>query len=131
MRKNAHTGTVTIQTDGGEVRLRFDWEAVSALHGLYGKEWETDVSRILSEFDVGEIAKILTICSEHDEAWWMEQSPPFIPVAKALQEALQLAFFGAGGLESNPPLARRLVTRLSKVFESGQNLAGVQQTSGV
>lgn len=131
MRKNPHTGAVTIQTSGGEVRLRFDWEAIAALHGLYGKEWETEISRILSEFDVGEITKILAVCSEHDEAWWMETSPPFIPVAKAVQEALHLAFFGAGGLDENPHLARRLMTRLSKVFESGQSLAGDQQTSGV
>jgi hypothetical protein len=131
MRKNAHTGAVTIQTSGGEIRLRFDWEAIAALHGLYGKEWETEVSRVLSEFDAPEIAKILTIASDKDAEWWMEQSPAFIPVAQAIQEALRLAFFGAGGLDENPHLARRLMTRLSKAFESSSNSAGDPMTSGV
>ena len=131
MRKNAHTGTVTIEAGGGAVRLRFDWEAVADLHGLYGKEWEAEVSRILSEFDGVEISKILAIASEHDEKWWMEASPPFIPVAQAIQEALRVAFFGAGEIDQNPHLALRLMTQFSKVLGFGSNSAGVQQTSGV
>lgn len=131
MRKNAHTGTVTIQAGGGDVRLRFDWEAIAALHGLYGKAWETEVSRVITELDSGQLSKILAIGSDKDEAWWMENSPAFVPVAKAVHEALHLAFFGAGGLDENPPLARRLMTRLSRVFASGQNSAGGQLTSGV
>ena len=130
MRKNAHTGTVTIQTSGGDVRLRFDWEGIAALHGAYGKTWETEVSRIINDLDAKGLSVILAIASEHDEAWWMEQSPPFVPTAKAVQEALHLAFFGAGSLESNPPLARRLMTRFANLFAFGPNSAGVQQTSG-
>jgi hypothetical protein len=130
MRTNPHTGTVTIETGGGAVRLRYDWEAISELHGLYGKEWEVEVSRILSEFDSNEIAKILALGSDQDAEWWMTQSPPFLPVAGAIQEALRLAFFGAEEPEKNPHLARRLMTRFAKVLGSGQNSAGVQQISG-
>jgi len=130
MRKNAHTGTVTIQTSGGEVRLRFDWEAIGDLAGQFGKEWESEVSRIISETDTAGIAKILAIASDKDAEFWLKESPPVIPTSQAIHEALQVAFVGAGGLGENPHLARQLVIRLANLFKSGSNSAGVQQTSG-
>lgn len=130
MRKNDHTGTVYLAVDGGEVALRYDWEAISDLHGAYGKEWEGEVQRIITELDSQGLANILAMGTEHSPEWWMEKSPPFVPAAKAVQEALHLAFFGAGGLEDRPMLARRLMTLFSKAGESGFNSAGAQRTSG-
>ena len=127
---NKYTGAVTLAMKCGDVTLRFDWEAIAALHSIYGKAWETEVQRIITELDAGGLAKILTIASEHDAAWWMEASPPFVPAAEAVQEALQLAFFGAGGLDERPTMARQLQTLLSRVVRSGSNSAGDPSTSG-
>ena len=130
MRKNNHTGAVYLSVDGGEVTLRYNWEAIADLHGAYGKAWEGEVQRIITELDSQGLAKILAIGTEHPAEWWMEQSPAFVPMAKAVQEALHLAFFGAGGLDDRPTMARRLMTLFSKAGESGFNSAGVQQNSG-
>jgi hypothetical protein len=131
MRKNAHTGTVTIETSGGEIRLCFTWEAIGTLAGEYGKDWESEVSRILGDTDTAGIANILSIASDREAAFWLEESPAIIPTAEAIQEALRLAFFGAGALDENPRLARQLVTQLRNLFKSGSNSAGAHQTSGV
>ena len=131
MRKAPHTGTVTIDVPGaGETRLRFDWESIAELHGTYGKEWEKKVEAIMSDLDARGLAEILAIGSEHDAGWWMEQSPPFIPTARAVQDAIQLAFFGAGELDKNPTLARRLMTQLERLGRSGSNSAGAPVSSG-
>ncbi len=131
MRQNKHTGTISLPVEGeGEVQLRFDWNAIAALHGAYGKEWEGEVQRILTELDARGLAKILAIGSAHGEEWWIEKSPPFVPTATAVQAALRLAFFGAGGADDRPHLARRLMTLLSQVGKSGSNSAGEHTTSG-
>jgi len=127
---NKYTGTVLLSVDGGDVPLRFDWEAIAALHSTYGKEWEAEVQRIVTELDSKGLANILAIGSEHDAQWWMEHSPPFVLAAKAAQEALHLAFFGAGGLDDRPTLAHQLKTLLSHLSRSGSNSAGDQITSG-
>ena len=127
---NKHTGTITVPVAGEVVSLRFDWEAIAALHGEYGKEWEVEVQRILAELDAEGLAKILAIGSGQTAEWWMEQSPPFVPTATAVQAALRLAFFGAGGADDRPHLARQLMTLLSRVGKSGSNSAGEPETSG-
>lgn len=130
MRKNDHTGTVYLAVDGGEVALRYDWEAIADLHGTYGTEWEGEVQRIITELDSRGLALILTMGTDKPVEWWMKQSPAFVPAAKAVQKALHLAFFGAGGLEPRPSLARQLKTLFSKAGESGFNSAGEPQSSG-
>lgn len=131
MRLNKHTGTVTLTVPGGaDVDLRFDWNAIAALHGAYGKEWEGEIQRILTELDAHGLANILAIGSAQDAEWWMENSPPFVATAHAVQKALHLAFFGAGALDDHPHLARRLLTLLSRAGKSGSNSAGEPETSG-
>ena len=130
MRKNDHTGTVYLSVGDGEVALRYDWEAIADLHGTYGKEWEGEVNRIITELDSRGLAAILAMGSEHPVEWWMERSPAFVPIAQAVQKALHLAFFGAGEIEARPSLARQLLTLFSKAGESGSNSAGDPQTSG-
>ncbi len=132
MRQNKHTGAVHIPVGSlKDVTLRYDWEAIAALHGEYGKEWEGEVQRILAELDARGLAKILAIGSEHSEEWWIEQSPPFVPTATAVNAALHLAFFGAGGADDRPHIARRLMTLLSRRGKSGSSSAGEAATSGV
>ncbi len=131
MRQNKHTGTLLVPVEGeGEVQLRFDWNAIAALHGVYGKEWEGEVQRIVTELDAHGLAQILAIGSAHGAEWWIEKSPPFIPAARAVQDALHLAFFGAGALDDHPHLARRLMILLSQVGKFGSNSAGEHTTSG-
>jgi len=130
MRKNDHTGTVYLAVDGGEVALRYDWEAIADLHGEYGKEWEGEVQRIIVELDSQGLANILAMGTDQSAEWWMDQSPAFVPMAQAVQKALHLAFFGAGGVEARPSLARQLMTLFSKAGESGSNSAGEPKTSG-
>lgn len=127
---NKYTGAVLLSVNGGDVVLRFDWEAIAALHSAYGKEWEAEVQRIATELDAHGLADILAIASDHDAQWWMSKSPPFVPAAQAVQEALQLAFFGAGGLDDRPTAARRLMTLVSRLTRSGSNSAGDPVTSG-
>jgi hypothetical protein len=114
----------------GEIQIRYDWNAIAALHGLYGKAWEGEVGRIMSELDAGGLARILALGSSRPAEWWSEKSPPFMPAARAVQDALHLSFFGAGGLDGPPPLARRLMTLLRKAGGSGSPSAGMPATSG-
>lgn len=131
MRRNRHTGEVYLPVDGmGEVRLCFDWAAIAELHATFGKEWEGEIRRIVAELETRGMARILAIASEHSEDWWMEKSPPFMPAANAVQDALHSAFFGAGGLDDRPPLARRLTTLFSRLSRSGSNSAGGPASSG-
>lgn len=131
MRKIPHTGEVFVDVqEVGSVRLRFDWRAIAALRGEYGEEWEPTVSEHLSAPNTTEIAKILAICSNRGEDWWLERSPPLIPTAHAVQRALHLAFFGPGGAAENPHLARRLMTLLQRAGGYGSSSAGGPRTSG-
>lgn len=130
MQINKYTGTITVPVDGEPVSLRFNWEGIAALHSEYGKEWEGEVQRILGELDANGLAKILAIGSDQTAEWWMEHSPPFMPTASAVQGALRLAFFGAGGADDRPHLARQLMTLLSRLGKSGSNSAGEPASSG-
>lgn len=132
MRKAPHLGLVTIDVPGvGSVDLRYDWAAIAKLHGAYGKEWEGELVRIAKEADARGLAELLAIGSEYDADWWVDQSPPFVFAARAVQTALNLAFFGVEEPgQKHPQTARRSTIQSSKAGKSGSSSAGQYANSG-
>jgi len=114
MRHNAHKGSVFLPVNGEEVEVRFDWDALSAMYGLLGEDWEEEFARVCKELDTRGLAEVLGISTRHSAGWWLEQSPPFIPTAQAVRQALTLSFFGAGGLEPRNPMVvlRQMISSL-------------------
>ena len=131
MRHNPHKGSVFVVIDGDEIEIRFSWESLSALHGLLGKEWEDEFARICTEMDTRGLSQVLGISTDHTAEWWLDKSPPLIPIAQATRQALTLAFFGAGGLESKNPLMvlHRMISSL-RLGRRGSALEDQGTTSG-
>jgi len=132
MRKAAHTGEVRLDVDGaGEIPLRFKWSAISELQTAYGTEWEKEVNRICVGLDAAGMANLLAIGSDKPADWWTEKSPPFVLAAKAIQEALHLAFFGAGGMdEADPPKADVSMIQSARHGKSGSSSGRRRANSG-
>lgn len=132
MRKSKHTGSVYLPVEGEEIALRYTWGAISELQDAHGQEWEKEVNRICTAFDAPGLAGLLAIGSDKPAEWWLGKSPPFIPAAQAVQQALTVAFFGAGGAtdEKNPPTARESTTPASPASRRGASSAGSRASSG-
>ena len=136
MRKaNAYMGVSYLTVDGvGDVPLKFNWAAISALRSQYGDDWAEKIQTTLQSMDVTEMANILEICTEHSSDWWMKNSPPIVRATQAIQEALEASFFGIqkkeGGEDENPLTG--LLTKIQSWLPlwGGSNSGADRQTSG-
>lgn len=100
-----HEGRVSLVVNDETVFLRFDWRALSRLHGKFGAEWETEINRAIAEVDVAGLAILLGAGSERNPEWWIAASPPVVPTVAALRKALALSLWGPGMEpdEADPP----------------------------
>jgi hypothetical protein len=96
--KNKYTGEVTIKIGEKTFTLVYDWTAIALLESELGAE----VLRAL--FDAGPVAlsKILSVgmAKHHPEMTpekVMELSPPIFPARKAIDDALEVSYFGPEG----------------------------------
>lgn len=106
-----HAGVVTLRVDGEEVNLAFTWGALSALRDGLGVEWQAKLRDAVMQHDTTVLAEILAAVSEHSADWWIEKSPPLVPVSEALQRGVEIAFLGPEEAKpADPP--RGLLGRL-------------------
>lgn len=101
---NAITGEVEVQLAGATYTLRFDWNCLAAIEAAHG-----DGPNFLSQDTVASIAAIgFHRC--HPELTverLKEISPPFMPFAQTIQQALQYAYFGDAELPDDPEDAKK------------------------
>jgi len=92
---NPVTGLAEIDICGTKYSIRFDWEALAAVTAEHG-----DAPNLFSPDIVASIAAI-GMRKYHPDITAdkiKELSPPLIPFAHAIQQALQWAYFGAESL---------------------------------
>jgi hypothetical protein len=92
MSQNPITGEAVIDICGKSYTIRFDWEAIAAVNAVHG-----DGPNLFNPVIVASIAAI-GMKKYHPEMTAeriRELSPPLIPFAAAVQQALQWAYFGA------------------------------------
>lgn len=104
---NAITGTVEISLSGQSYTLRFDWDGLAAIEVTHGENPNL--------FDVDTVASIAAIGfrRQHPEltaAKIKELSPPLLPFALLVQQALQWAYFGPEGMPDEPEDAKKKTT---------------------
>jgi hypothetical protein len=88
---NKVTGEKVIKLDGKVVVLRYTWRAIAEIEEKHG-----DMPNLFEAEVVASIAAIglREKQPEYTAERIMELSPPLIPFAKDVQEALQWAYFG-------------------------------------
>jgi len=97
---NPITGTALVEIQGKQYTLRFDWEAIAQVNAVHG-----DGPNMFDPIVVASVAAI-GMQKYHPEMTAeriRELSPPLIPFAAAVQQALQWAYFGA----EKPPASEK------------------------
>lgn len=83
-----------VTIDGKRYKLRFDWDALREVNQKHG-----DGPNMLDPEIVASVASIgMKAHPEMTPEKIRELSPPLVPFANAVQEALQWAYFGDEGL---------------------------------
>ena len=88
---NPITGEKVISLDGKRIALRYTWRAIAEVEAKHG-----DMPNLFDAEVVASVAAI-GVRDKHPEYTAeriMDLSPPLIPFAKDIQEALQWAYFG-------------------------------------
>lgn len=103
---NPITGECELEIAGKKYILRYDWKALSAVEGAHG-----ETPNLFNAQVVASVASF-GLRRNHPEMTAekiMELSPPLIPFAKAIQTALQWAYFGNEGIpEADKKKAKRI-----------------------
>ena len=88
---NPVMGEKVISLDGKRLTLRYTWRAIAEVEAKHG-----DMPNLFEAETVASIASIglSDKYPEYTAERIMELSPPLIPFARAVQEALQWAYFG-------------------------------------
>lgn len=100
--QNKFTGEVPITIGGKKCSLVYDWKAIAAVQTNYGN---SPISELLSVANTRALAVLLSIGLEkhHPEITAeqiLNESPPYIPAVKAVDQALAYAYFGADDVSS-------------------------------
>ena len=129
---NPVTGEKQVDINGSKYVLRFDWKAIAEMEHKYGEApnmLDTDVVAGIAEIGFRRAHPDMTA----DKI--IDQSPPLVPFAKAVQEAVQWAYFGPESVpefkddaakKKAPREAGGLWTRLKALFrrESAPSSSG-------
>ena len=128
MRKNAYTGEVILPLPGeGDLVIRFTWRAIAALRSRYGEDWEVKFRLALNGANTQELAFLLATTAGKSEAYWLDKSPPLLPLCEALNAALEIAFLGAGDLPERPRTALQWLTQFWR--DTGRGSGSVETVS--
>lgn len=95
---NKVTGLAKVDICGEKYSIRFDWDALAAVteaHGDSPNLFSPDIVASVAAIGMRKYHPDMT----HEKI--RELSPPLIPFAHAVQQALQWAYFGAEGLPKN------------------------------
>jgi hypothetical protein len=101
--------------------LVFDWRALSIIRSEIG---QGGLEHAMTGTDLEMLAKVISagLRRNHGEEWpaekIMELSPPLLPAVKAIETAINLAYWGPKGVpdipEENPPNPPK--TRLQRLW---------------
>lgn len=97
---NKITGEKTIEIDGKECVLRYTWRALAEIESQHGESPNLFNAETLAAVAAAGFRE------RHPELTadrLMELSPPLVPLATAVQEAIQWAYFGPGKLPAAAP----------------------------
>lgn len=99
---NNYTGEAKINLGGKEYTLCYDWAALTAIHSSCGVEAIADMLRA-SPKDLS-LVLLAGLKKHHPELTGealFSLSPPIVPTAKAINEAIHLAYFGVDAPEQD------------------------------
>ena len=88
---NPVTGTKRVDINGKGYLMRFTWAALAEVEAMYGDNPNLFNAEILSRVAA---AGLRAFHPEMTPEAIMELSPPLIPFAKEVQQAMQWAYFG-------------------------------------
>jgi len=88
---NPVTGTKRVDINGKGYTMRFTWAALAEVEAMYGDNPNLFNAEILSRVAA---AGLRAFHPEMTPEAIMELSPPLIPFAKEVQQAMQWAYFG-------------------------------------
>jgi hypothetical protein len=115
------TGTKRVLIDGQTYQMRFDWEALAEIEGRHGENPNLfQVEVLASVASSGLIKRHPEMTPERIK----ELSPPLIPFAQEVQEAMRFAYFGDEPLpedtgEKKSRLTDGLWSRIKRRFAPG------------
>lgn len=119
---NPVTGEKIIDIEGRKYVLRFTWRVLSEIEQKYGDKPNLFDPEIIAFVGAAGLrARHPEITAE----WILDTSPPLVPFAGAVQEALQWAYFGpdkppsSGDVKKNRPTVgwlRHIAQRLGRGF---------------
>jgi hypothetical protein len=89
------TGKMVVDIDGKPYTLRFDWEALAEVEKNHGDQPNLFSSEVVASVAASGLKRYHP---EMTAEKIRELSPPLVPFAKKVQEALQYAYFGAEGV---------------------------------
>lgn len=121
---NILTGEKMVHIGGHDYVLKFTWRALSEIEQKYGD------SPNLFDPDVIAVIAAIGLRDRHPEMTTeriMDLSPPLVPFAKAVQTAIQWAYFGPEGIPNEEGRSvkknqkaggswRRFITRLCPAY---------------
>ncbi len=124
---NSVTGEAVVEIQGKPYTLRFDWEAIAAVNAVHGDN--------PSMFDPVIVASVAAIGMKkyHPEMTAekiRELSPPLIPFAGAVQQALQWAYFGAEKPPAETAEKKRLKTGWWQLIKGLAGMGSTPKPSG-
>lgn len=106
---NKITGTVDVQIDGQVYPLRYTWECLAAIEDAHGSNPNLfDVETVASVAAIGFQATHPELTAGHIK----ELSPPLLPFAKRVQQALEFAYFGPEGMPEEEEVKKKLTRRI-------------------
>lgn len=110
---NRYTGDMPVEVDGQRLTLAYTWTAIARIRSELGDDGQ---ARALAG-DLPSLAAMVSIgLAQHHPEWDMARihaaSPPIIPTMRAVEAALEAAWFGPDGLPKevppeNPPVPPR------------------------
>lgn len=94
---NKYTGDVEIDLNGAKFTLCYDWRAISEVQTKHGVEAFQSLFKTPNPLVAAEIL-LCGLRKHHPDLkieTLLDMSPPIIPVIKAIDKAISVAFFGA------------------------------------
>jgi hypothetical protein len=118
---NKITGDKVIEIDGQKYVMRFTWRVLSEIEQKYGDKPNLFDPEVIATVAAGALSKRYPDMTAERI---MELSPPLIPFANAVQEALKWAYFGAGDMPLQDDVKKNRqtdgwLTRIAQRFSRG------------
>jgi hypothetical protein len=109
------TGHLEIDVFGNRLTMRYTWKAIAEIEAKYG-----DAPNLFDPDTIAHVAAagLKDSHPEYTAERILELSPPLVPFARAVQDALHMAYFGTESIpEAGPVKKNRFTGGLSRIFK--------------